>query len=711
MAKYDAKAGTLLLAGVLGGVLALLVEIVLSGVPTLYIAALGVALLGSMGTLVGATLWTFEKGIAHFEFVGLRAAALRSVAAIPMLLLGTWTLFEGSHASTVLSPALARIVCPLAAYLVLTGVLYALLHKRTRAMRRWSLPLASFAIMMIASLASQSDLGRGYPNQLAASSALAVVAATLFVHSLAVSLPSPGSRRAVVGLVFGGLALGGLALLLDAGSKDVKRRWELALHHGHVSYWAELTRSGFDKDGDGYSSVLGGGDCDDSNASIHPGAADEPDNRIDENCDGEDALSAAIPLPDQAGYEERIASWLESDLVRGFLSDTKEMDIVVVFVDTLRADLLFDTDDNRTDFPRLFELLDQSRSFDYAFSPAAGTDVAMASLLTGRVDPFVRIQTTLFEAMEQSGRSVLGVFPGEVLRWAGTNLINRGLTQVVEVKTDREKPDHGSHSASRDTTEKGLALLRDMPRNKPSFLWLHYFDVHEHLQLPSGTSSLMGLLNASVDKVDRVEKYRATLKLVDESIGLLQDEMRKDGRWDNTIVILGSDHGESMLEDPRLPKAHGLFVYNPLVHVPFAIRIPGVPPARIKSPVALTDLTPTLISLTGAKGLENTEAHTLLHHLIDDDESSVDELRWPILLHEQNQWAILDWPFKLLVRPRDNLKELYDMRTDFQEKKDLSFLLPEKVRALEQLRQQYPPFQVVRTMDIIRQREGLAEPP
>jgi arylsulfatase A-like enzyme len=579
-------------------------------------------------------------------------------------------------------------------------------------MRRWILPLTSFAVMMIASLASQSDLGQGYPNQLAATSALAVVAATLFVQSLVGPVPSSGSLRAVSGLVLGAVALGGLALLLNASTKDVERRWELALHHGHVSYWTELARKGFDEDGDGFSTVLGGGDCDDSDPSIHPAAGDEPDNGIDENCDGEDALSAAMPLPDHVGYDDQIATWLESELVRGFLAKTEEMNIVVVFVDTLRADMLFDTDDNRTDFPRLFELLDQSRVFDYAFSPAAGTDVAMASLLTGRIDPFVRIQTTLFEAMSQSGRSVLGVFPGEVLRWAGTNLIKRGLTRVVEVKTDRDKPNHGSHSASIDTTEQGLGLLGDALEQRTSFLWLHYFDVHEHLQLPSSSPSILGLLNANGEETtDRIDKYRATLKLVDGGIGLLQDELRKNGRWENTIVVLASDHGESMLEDPRLPKAHGLFVYNPLVHVPFAIRVPGVAPAKIMTPVALTDLTPTLTALSGAKGLEDTEAHTLLHHIIDDEESSVDELGWPILLHEQNQWAILDWPFKLLVRPQDNLKELYDLSSDFEEKKDLSFLHPEKVRALEQLRQQYPAFQVVRTMDIIRQREGLAEAP
>ena len=189
------------------------------------------------------------------------------------------------------------------------------------------------------------------------------------------------------------------------------------------------------------------------------------------------------------------------------------------------------------------------------------------------------------------------------------------------------------------------------------------------------------------------------------------DEIRLRGDWDQTIFVLASDHGESMLEDPRLPKAHGLYVYNPLVHVPLAIRIPGVAPRAVSVPVALADLTPTLLALAGADGAAETEAHTLLHHLLDDADPSVEGLAWPILLHEQKQWGIIAWPYKLMVRPEDNLKELYDLRQDFAERRDLSFINPEKVRALQELRQQYPPFRVARTMDIIREREALAEPP
>ncbi len=712
MPKSDPAVGTILLSGILGGALVLLMELVGNGLPTTYLASLGGGLLVSLGVLVALWLYMLQRLVSALGLEGWRRAALHSLAATPLLLLASWRLFEGSHASTILAPEIARILLPGIALALLALLLWLFFQPGLRKLGPWLQRALLIIILFAAHLAAHSELGRGYPDPLVASTALAVVAATLLALSLLNQRWGTARWPLAVAMPLALIAMGTTLWTFYGGEPSQKQRWEVALQHGHASHLVGLARRSFDSDGDGYSSFFGGGDCDDSNPRIHPAAGDIADNGVDENCDGVDALSEAIALPDQAGYEEDIATWLAGEKVGSFLATTAEMDVVVVFVDTLRADVLADTDSNRTDFPHIFALLDQSRRFDFAFSPAAGTDVAMASLLTGRINPFVRIQTTLFEAMNESGRAIYGVFPGEVLRWAGTRLIGRGLTQVAEIKTDRGKPDQGSHSASEETTRAGLRMLEEHEGEGPAFLWLHYFDVHEHLQLPSGTPSIVGYLSPNGDERDeRVEKYRATIKFVDQSVGLLSAELRKRGRWDKTIIVLASDHGESMLEDPRLPKAHGLFVYNPLIHVPFAIRIPGVVPAQVKTPVALTDLTPTLTALTGASGLPDTEAHTLLHHLVDDSDAKVASLGWPILLHEQQQWGVIDWPYKLMVRPEDNLKELYDLSRDFAEKRDLSFVNPEKVRALEQLRLQYPPFQVVRTMDIIRQRELIAEKP
>src|SRR5262249_61659140 len=64
-----------------------------------------------------------------------------------------------------------------------------------------------------------------------------------------------------------------------------------------VKVLTAVARSLFARDGDGYSTILGGGDCDDTNPNIHPGAVDIPDNGIDENCVGGDAHREAPPPP------------------------------------------------------------------------------------------------------------------------------------------------------------------------------------------------------------------------------------------------------------------------------------------------------------------------------------------------------------------------------------------------------------------------------
>lgn len=706
------------LAGLGGGALLLVIEASLLGLPSAQLGLLEASLLLALGAAIGCLVAVQEAIVARFALRGLRAAFARSILGIPVILLGSWRLFEGSYASTLISPTLVRTLGPPVCFALLVAAIYVASHRRWLALGRLGLIVPLLLALLVVQLAAHATILGGYPDLLATSTLLSSGAATLLFLFLLPAKLVAGTWPARVTVFAALLPVVALVWLLGSGLESPKQRWELVFRKGHTAHLVELVRRPFDSDRDGYSSVLGGGDCNDANARIHPSAVDRLDNGVDEDCDGSDDLVASAVLPDLAGFDQRIATWLEAPRVKEFLERSRKMNVVVVFVDTLRADMFEDTERNRKDFPRIFELLDQSRRFDRAFSPGSGTDLAMGTLLTGRIDPFVSIHTTLFEAMSQSGHSTYGVFPGEVLRWAGKTLISRGMDAIREVVTDLEQPDQGSHSSSMETTEIGLELLESHraaqgETKRPAFLWLHYFDVHEHLQLPSSVSYAASWASSvdSSSSAHRVDRYRGTIKLVDEAVGRLMDELRARGLWDQTIIVFASDHGESMLEDPRLPDAHGLYVYNALTHVPVAIQIPGVSARRIMTPIALADLSPTLAALTGAQGFDDTEAHTLLHHLIDDDNASVEGLGWPILLHEQKQWGLIVWPYKLMVRFEDNLTELYDLQFDFLERRDLSFIDPEKVRAMEALRAQYPAFQVVRTLSILREREILAERP
>ncbi len=82
-----------------------------------------------------------------------------------------------------------------------------------------------------------------------------------------------------------------------------------------------------------------------------------------------------------------------------------------------------------------------------------------------------------------------------------------------------------------------------------------------------------------------------------------------------------------------------------------------------------------------------------------------------LVLNEQDQWAVVVWPLKLLVRPRDDVTELYDLAADPLERRDLAAARPDEVRALRARYGEFPAVPMDRTQRGRRWREAQAQPP
>jgi arylsulfatase A-like enzyme/cytochrome c-type biogenesis protein CcmH/NrfG len=162
---------------------------------------------------------------------------------------------------------------------------------------------------------------------------------------------------------------------------------------------------------------------------------------------------------------------------------------------------------------------------------------------------------------------------------------------------DMERPGNEVADVALDWLGKSSA-----GKNSPKefFLWMHLYDPHFPYNPPEPYKH---------EYADR--PYDGEIAFADAQVGRLVRYLKEKGIYENTVIVLAGDHGESLGEHGE--KTHGFFIYNATMHVPLIIRVPGSPGGRmVADPVSLVDLMPTVLGAVGVEVPAQVQGQNLL---------------------------------------------------------------------------------------------------
>ncbi len=475
-------------------------------------------------------------------------------------------------------------------------------------------------------------------------------------------------------------------------SLETNRDRQLLEQYTHTAWRiVAVLRRLADWDGDHYSILFGEHDCDNLNSKIHPFALEVEGNDVDEDCDGKDSLPPSAKASSSSGiasseqYRQFWRGWRGEPTIQKVFKATAAYNVVLIVIDALRAQEVTFSEANMRHHPNLMQLLQESRFFTRTFATGAGTDISMATIFTGYLDPFSHAKRSILRKLKAAGIKTYAVYPREVDRWLSRQFPLEGLSERKIVVNDPRQKDVGSEATSKQVTDQAIQFLQ-RSNGEQFFLWLHFFDVHEHHQIDSRTLGT----DWTPQYPGPYGRYRMMLRFVDMHLGRFIKALKASQLSERTIVVLFGDHGEGLAQSPRLPEHHGDVLYNPLVHVPLAIRLPLVKARAIDVPTSLVDVCPTLLDLLGLP-LAGEDGVSLTPYLIDLDEDHFKRLlnfKRDLFLLETKQQGIIRWPYKLLLWLDQGLVELYDLDHDFSEnnnladeKKELAAALARRLRA------------------------------
>ncbi|HEY2773568.1 MAG TPA: sulfatase [Candidatus Binatia bacterium] len=313
--------------------------------------------------------------------------------------------------------------------------------------------------------------------------------------------------------------------------------------------------------------------------------------------------------------------------------------VILISLDSLRADHVGAFGYKRDTTPSFDRFTKESVLFTNAIASSSWTLPTHMTMFTGRsqlahgvvVDTLVlpRAVPTLGEIFHDAGYATAGFVSGPYVN--GHYGYDRGMDTYVDLSASIKGADARSAVLSPAVNEKGIAWIDQTSSDRPFFLFLHYFDIHydyvppppyDKMFDPDYTGTVDGRrfierpdINPQMPKRDLdhvIALYDGEIRFTDEHVGLVLDHLKQKGLLDNTLVMIVADHGDEFFEHGN--KGHHRTVYDEVLHVPFAIRLPGGEHAgeKIETQASTLDVFPTLLDAAGLAPPPEAEGESLI---------------------------------------------------------------------------------------------------
>jgi arylsulfatase A-like enzyme len=332
----------------------------------------------------------------------------------------------------------------------------------------------------------------------------------------------------------------------------------------------------------------------------------------------------------------------------GHPADSMPRAVLLITVDTLRADHLGCYGYERDTSPRIDRLAAESVLFERAFTAMPTTDPSHVAILTGlypRTSGVVKNGLSIASWETESLASWMlarGYRTGSITSRSHLNpdALRLAGFQTYSAPSSRIGRSHAEHVVRRVRT------WLDRHGNEPSFLWVHFWDPHDPYDPPPGPERALFVDRYEGELLKRLEEggpasgrfytdeqiayatglYDGEIRFADRRIGQVIEMVREHFGREDVLVALTADHGEILGELDReflYAFDHGLLLRRGALHVPLIVSWPDRVHAgrRVSVPVSSAGLTPTLTALLGGPPL--TADVQPFAHLLTEESVSV----------------------------------------------------------------------------------------